>query len=181
MTLSFRFAILTAALAGFALAQAPQTKKPVPSPPATATLHTDGHTVTIAYSSPAVRGRQIFGPGGLVSHDANYPVWRAGANSATALHTDTDLMLGDLRVPKGNYTLYALVQDPDHWQLIVNKQTGQWGLTYDAKQDLGRVPMTMAVPPAKIERLQYILTPDKLTLEWDLHVASVPLRVAPQP
>ncbi|MGH9481332.1 MAG: DUF2911 domain-containing protein [Terriglobales bacterium] len=45
-----------------------------------------------------MRGRQIFGPGGLLSHDPNYPVWRAGANAATAFHTDADLMLGDLHV-----------------------------------------------------------------------------------
>lgn len=176
--MKFPLPLLGLMVAAALAAQPPQKPTaPIASPPEVATLHADGHTIQIKYSSPAVKGRQIFGPGGLVSHDVNYPVWRAGANSATALHTDADLMLGGLRVPKGDYTLYALVQDPDHWVLIVNKQTGQWGLTYDPKRDLGRVPMTMSVPPAAIERLKYALTPDKLTLAWDKHIASVPLKI----
>jgi len=162
---------------GLAVAQQakPQSKKPPASPPAEASTTINGQAVTIKYSSPSVKGRQIFGPGGLLSHDPTYPVWRAGANSATAFHTGTDLMVGDLNVPKGDYTLYVLVSDPDHWQLIVNKQTGQWGLTYDAKQDLGRVPMTMSVPAAPVEHLHYALSPTSLTLSWDKHVASVTL------
>ncbi len=167
-----RFTLIGLIGAGLAFAQ---QNKPPASPPAEASTTINGQAVTIKYSSPSVKGRQIFGPGGLISHDANYPVWRAGANSATALHTGTDLMVGDLRVPKGDYTLYVLVSDPDHWQLIVNKQTGQWGLTYDAKQDLGRVPMKMSVPAAAIERLRIELTPTSLTLAWDKHVASVAL------
>ena len=72
------------------------------------------------------------------------PAWRAGANSATTFHTDADLDVGGLDVPKGTYTLYVWVQDPASWQLIINKQTGQWGLSYAASQDLGRVKMTIA-------------------------------------
>lgn len=170
-TIAALFALCTA----LALGQASQ--KPPASPPAQATLTIPGGEIQIKYSSPAVRGRQIFGPGGLLSHDATYPVWRAGANAATSLHTDADLMLGSLRVPKGDYTLFVLVSDPDHWQLIVNRQTGQWGLTYDAKRDLGRVPMEMSVPPAPIERLKYVLTDHSLSLQWDRHIGTVPLRI----
>ena len=54
-------------------------------------------------------------------------------------------------VPKGDYTIYALVEDPNNWQLIINKDTGQWGLTYDQMHDLGRVKMTMSKPPQLIE------------------------------
>lgn len=159
------------------LAVLAQGSKPPASPPATAILTLPAGKIEIKYSSPSVRGRQIFGPGGLLSHDATYPVWRAGANAATSLHTDADLKLGNLNVPKGDYTLFVLVQDPDHWQLIVNKQTGQWGLTYDAKQDLGRVPMEMSVPASPVEHLRYELTGHSLSLRWDKHIATVPLTV----
>lgn len=154
-----------------------QSSKPPASPPEQATLTIPAGRIQINYSSPSVRGRQIFGPGGLLSHDATYPVWRAGANAATSFHTDADLMLGDLRVPKGDYTLFVLVKDPDHWQLIVNKQTGQWGLTYDAKRDLGRVPMEMSVPDAPAERLHYELTEHSLSLGWDRHIGTVTLQI----
>jgi hypothetical protein len=76
----------------------------------------------------------------MVSKDKTYPVWRAGANAATSIHTDADLVIKGLAVPKGDYTIYVLV-NTDPWQLIINKQTGQWGLTYNKDQDLGRVPM----------------------------------------
>lgn len=152
------------------------------SPPATESLKINGKALTIKYCAPSVRGRKIFGEGGLISHDPNYPVWRAGANSATAFHTDADLNIAGLNVPKGDYTLYAVVQNPDAWELIVNKQTGQWGLTYDASQDLGRVKMTMSKPAAPVETLKYTLTDEgggkaKLQLAWADHIASVPITV----
>ena len=71
------------------------------SPAATASVTVYGKTISIKYSAPSVRGRVIFGPGNLVSKDPTYPVWRAGANAATLLQTDADLMIGNLAVPKG--------------------------------------------------------------------------------
>jgi hypothetical protein len=152
------------------------------SPPAQATVTIGGKKLTIKYSAPGVRGRKIFVPGGVISHDPTYPVWRAGANEATAFHTDADLDVGGLRVPKGDYTLWVLIKDPDAWELIVSKETGQWGLSYNAAQDLGRVKMTMSKPPASIERMKYTLfdlggNKGKLQLEWENHIAAVPITV----
>jgi hypothetical protein len=143
-----------------------------------------GKTVSIKYSAPAVNGRvgKLFGKDGQVGSDSTYPVWRAGANTATALHTDADLDLGGLAVPKGDYSLYINVANPAAWELIVNKQTGQSGMTYDAKQDLGRVKMTIGKPPAMVEQLKYTLTgaggnKGKLQLDWENVAASVTFTV----
>ena len=165
---------------GLASAQ-PPAKKPPLSPPAEASVTIAGKMLTIKYSAPSVRGRQIFGDGGVISKDKTYPVWRAGANAATAFHTDADLDIKGLAVPKGDYTLFVLTK-PEPWQLIVNKQTGQWGLSYDQAQDLGRVPMDISKPPALIETLKYTLTSTgansgTLQLEWENVVASVPFTV----
>jgi hypothetical protein len=139
-----------------------------------------GKTVSVKYSAPAVNGRvgKLFGKDGQVGSDATYPVWRAGANTATALHTDADLDLGGLAVPKGDYSLYINVANPAAWELIVNKETGQSGMTYDAKQELGRVKMTIGKPPAMVEQLKYTLSgaggnKGKLQLEWENVAASV--------
>jgi Protein of unknown function (DUF2911) len=143
-----------------------------------------GKKITIEYSSPAVNERagKLFGKDGLISHDANYPVWRAGANNATALHTDADLDIGGLAVPKGDYTLFVNLANPASWELIVNKQTGQSGLEYDSKQDLGRVKMTMKKPGAMVEQMKISLTSSggnkgKLELAWENVAASVNLTV----
>jgi len=166
----------------------PQGSPPGPpkSPPATTSVTFEGKTVTITYSSPRVRERQgqIFGKDGLISHDKGYPVWRAGANAATKLHTETDLELGlNLAlVPKGDYTLFVDISNPDKWVLIVNKQTGQSGLAYDKTQDLVRVEMGMEKPPELIENLTYTLNSfgkkwGALELSWEFHTAYVPFYV----
>jgi len=159
-------------------------QNPPASPAATATGTIAGKSITIHYNSPRVKGRQghIFTKDGLISRNPHYPVWRAGANGATTLETDEDLKIGDLAVPKGKYTLFVDIADPDNWVLIVNKQTGEWGLAYDAAQDLGKVKMHMASPRATIEELKYSIESTgaksgELTLAWENHVASVPVTV----
>src|ERR1700758_2831861 len=79
------------------------------SPPANASISIGGKNLIVRYSAPSVRGRQIFGDGGLLSRDPTYPAWRAGANSATSFHSDADLDIGGLSVPKGDYTVYVWV------------------------------------------------------------------------
>jgi hypothetical protein len=151
------------------------------SPPAQASVTINAKKIAIDYSAPSVHGRDIFGPRGLISRDPTYPVWRAGANSATALHTDADLDINGLKVPRGDYTLWVLL-DPNQWKLVVNKQTGQWGLEYHQDRDLGRVPMTMSKPAKPVETFKITLANSggnqgKLQMEWENHVASVPFTV----
>ena len=149
----------------------------------TESIAAGGKTISIKYSSPAVNGRagKLFGKDGTIGGDVNYPVWRAGANAATALDTEANLDIGGLAVPKGDYTLFVNLANTDNWELIINKQTGQSGLEYDARQDLGRVKMTMAKPPALVEQLKYTLSNAggqvKLQLAWENHVASVMVTV----
>jgi hypothetical protein len=125
---------------GAAPAQPPAA---MPSPPATASVSVAGGTIDIRYNSPQMRGRKIMG--GLVPYGK---VWRTGANPATTLITSVPLKFGSLLVPAGTHTLYSL-PSADTWQLILNNQTGQWGLTYNQGMDLGRIPMQskpMAAP-----------------------------------
>ena len=162
----------------------PHGKKAPLSPPEMATATIGGHGVTILYSSPRVRGRQghIFGPGGLISHDAHYPIWRAGANAATTLKTEATLKIGDVTVPQGTYTLFVDVANPKEWTLVVSKATGEWGLSYNSADDLGRVKMHMSKPAQMVEDLVWTITPaghnkGKFTLSWEDHTASVPFSV----
>src|SRR5271165_2633834 len=151
------------------------------SPPETATGKIGSATLVIKYCAPSVRGRQIFGEGGKVMQDPTAPIWRAGANDATAFHTDGDLNIAGLSVPKGDYTLYVNVKDPAAWELVINKQTGQWGTNYDQSQDLGRVDMKVSQRSSPLE--QFTISFDKtggdsatLKLEWDTTIASVEVK-----
>jgi hypothetical protein len=74
--------------------------------------------------------------------------------------------------------LFIDISDPSQWVLIVSKATGEWGLSYDPAQDLGRTPMTLSKPPALVEDLTYTLIDDgggkgALTLAWEDVSASV--------
>jgi hypothetical protein len=151
------------------------------SPPASTSVTINGKAISIKYFAPSMRGRDIFGPKGLISGDPTYPVWRTGADSATALHTDADLDIAGLAVPAGDYTVFTLVNKMP-WDLIVNKQTKQWGLSYKQPMDLGRVPMTVTKPSAPIETLKITLSATggnkgKLEIAWENVVASVPFTV----
>ena len=150
------------------------------SPSARASATIDGKPITIKYGAPSVRGRQIFGDGGLVSKEWDYPVWRAGANAATTLTTGADLEVGGLYVPAGTYSIYVLVENPASWQLIVNRQTGQRGHIYNRRMDLGRVAMKLDRPKAPVEKLRYSITTTgtsgTIQLEWENYVATVPFR-----
>jgi hypothetical protein len=143
-----------------------------------------GKKITIQYSSPAVNGREgkLFGKDGVIGGDDHYPVWRAGANNATVLHTEGDLDIGGLAVPKGDYSLFVNLADLNAWELIINKQTGQGGLDYDASKDLGRVKMTMGKAPKLVEQLKYTLSnaggnKGRLQLAWENVTATVNITV----
>ena len=110
--------------------------------------------IAITYGQPHARGRTV--EGGLIPRDT---VWRFGANAATTLHTDVDITLGSLKLPRGDYSLFVLYTGTG-WQLIVNRGTGQWGTDRDASKDIGRVTLahrTMAEPE---EALSIYLIPD---------------------
>lgn len=167
------------------VAQQTQQKKPPASPPETASATIGGQLVTIAYSSPRVKGRegQIFNQGGLIQRShKQYPVWRAGANAATRLTTQGDLKIGDISVPKGEYTLFVDISNPDQWTLIVSKKTGEWGLAYDSSADLGRTKMEMSKPPQMVEDLTWSIESQgnhgTIKLAWEDHVGSVPVEAA---
>jgi len=166
---------LLPALLAVLIASAPlvaQQKQPLSPPGEAAVKFDDGKTVTIKYSRPSMRGRKIYGD--LVPYGK---VWRTGANAATSLTTDTALDIGSTMIPAGSYTLYTLPGEKS-WQLIVNKQTGQWGTNYDPGQDLTRIPMKVGQLPSGLEVFTIAL--DKtgaksatLKLEWDLTNVSV--------
>jgi hypothetical protein len=115
--------------------------------------------IAIRYGQPHARGRTV--EGGLIPRDT---VWRFGANEATTLHTDLDLMLGDsatgaLRVPRGDYSLY-LVSSADGYRLIVNRRTAWWGTDYARSEDLGRVRMAQRRTAEPEESLTLYLVPE---------------------
>ncbi len=109
--------------------------------------------IRIDYGQPHARGRRVMGV--VVPYDT---VWRTGANLATTLTTDVDLVIGDASVPRGVYTLFTLPSEVG-WKLIVNRQTGQWGTDYDPAQDLVRIDLRVRMLREPAESLSWFLVP----------------------
>jgi hypothetical protein len=123
----------------------PANQNPPLSPAEQATIELNGKNVTVYYCAPSLKGRKV---GDQIAPYGK--VWRTGANTATTLHTDANLRIGEENVPAGTYTIYSLPEQ-NGWKLIINKQTGQWGTVYKEAQDLGRVPMTAGKAPSSPE------------------------------
>jgi hypothetical protein len=101
---------------------------------------------TVDYGRPLARGRTLLGD--VIPYDR---VWRTGANAATQLSTSAPVTLAGLSLPAGRYTLWTVphVQSVD---LIVNRQTGQWGTEYGRAHDLGRAPLASDSVAPPLER-----------------------------
>ena len=100
----------------------------------------------IIYSRPQKNGRQVYGE--LVEFGK---VWRLGANEATELELYKDAKIGENKVKKGRYTIYAIPY-PDKWTIILNKETDIWGaFQYDEKKDIMRttIPVEKKAGPCR--------------------------------
>jgi len=124
--------------------------------------------VTIDYSRPSVRGRQIWG--GVVPWNA---VWRLGADMATHFSTDVDLVIGDATVPAGRYTLWMLPSESDP-RLIVSRAVNVFGTQYDPSKDFARVSLTRRAA-APVERLTLSVSDGALAIQWADAMWSVPV------
>ena len=145
------------------------------SPMATSVLERGDARVSLTYSRPYMRDRYIFG--GLVPLGE---VWRTGANEATALSTNVDLLIGGAEVPAGDYTLFT-IPESETWTLIINRQTGQWGTEYDEGQDLIRVQMEVEPTNWLVElftmRIDSAGLGAELLIEWEYTRARVLIRL----
>src|SRR4051812_24480345 len=164
------------------LVYAQQDKSKRPSPPGTATVKfADGKTVTVDYSRPKINDPKTGQARHVGAEVAPYgKVWRTGANEATTFVTTGDLMVGDLHVPSGNYTMYSIPGESE-WTIIINKQTGQWGTEYKEDQDLGRTKVKAAKTSAPVP--QFTIAFDKangkktnMNLEWENTKVTVPVK-----
>jgi hypothetical protein len=163
-----RFSLLFLLLTPALLAQRPKYT----SPPADASVTIGGKKISVEYYSPSMHGRKVMG--GLVPYGQ---VWCTGANWATKLTTEADLVVGGLKLPKGSYSIWTLPNEKE-WTLIINRETGQFHLNYDASRDLGRTRMAVGSVPAPVEAFRIelrrtVANSGKLVLLWENTEASV--------
>ncbi len=136
-----------------------------------------GNTVfTVDYGRPLLRGRTLLGD--VIPYDY---VWRTGANAATQFTTSTPIRLAGMQVPAGSYTLFT-APHTNGVDLIVNKQTGQWGTEYNGSLNLGKARITSEVATPTVEEFTISIIPGDnrhgtLVLEWGSFRWTAPIEV----
>lgn len=148
------------------------------SPPASTSVTIAGKKITVDYYAPSMHERKIMG--GLVPFGE---VWCTGANWATQITTEADLQIGDLKLPKGAYSIWTIPNEKE-WTLVINKETGQSHLDYDPSADFGRTKMNAAMLKMPMETFQIALLDDHgnkgtLALRWEYTEASISFTVLP--
>lgn len=160
--------LVVALCAGAVLAQGDKSKRP--SPPAQATGQVGAATITIDYSTPSVRGRELWGA--LVPYGK---VWRTGANEATIFNTTGDLTLGGKTLPAGKYGLFTIPNE-NEWVIIFNSVWDQWGhYNYDTTKDVLRISATPGSSEEFVENMTFTVGDGQVRLLWGNLILPIPV------
>lgn len=150
------------------------------SPLTSVSYNAEQAKIRVSYSSPAKKGRHIFG---RIEDSALVPygkVWRTGANEATIIEFDKDLLLGGQKIAAGQYSLWT-IPGQAQWQVILNSETGQWGTEYNDGKNVLSAKVDLRVQPHIQEqfKIYFEAFPNgvNMILSWDQIEAIVPIVV----
>jgi tetratricopeptide (TPR) repeat protein len=140
---------------------------PAPSQYATLTQRVGLTDVSVDYSRPDMRGREIFG--GLVPFDK---VWRTGANNPTKIKFSDAVKIEGKDLPAGEYAFYT-IPGKDEWTIILSKNLKLWGAYgYKPDSDALRVTVKPTALPNPVETFTISFddlqdTGATISLAWD--------------
>jgi hypothetical protein len=151
---------------------------PRPSAAATVSQIIGISTVTVNYSRPFVKGREIWGA--LVPYGWNVQAfgagnsapWRAGANENSFIKFSHPATVEGHTVPAGSYGLFFVINKDNTGEVILSKDSRSWGsFWYDPKQDEMRANIQLReIPPTEMLTYDFVnLTKNsaELVLNWE--------------
>lgn len=139
-------------------------------------------SVTVDYCRPYKKGRLIFGS---EEEDALQPYgefWRVGANEATEIEINQDVLFAGKPLSKGRYVLYA-VPGPQTWTIGLNTDLGRWGVPeVDHDEDVMQVQVQAQLMEASVEQMLIEIveldsTGAVVHIKWDR--TDVPISIVP--
>lgn len=154
-----------------------QLTSPKPSPKGVVEQRVGLSDVTISYSRPGVKGREIFGQ--LVPYGK---VWRTGANDMTTISVSDSFEVGGTWLDAGTYGLLT-IPGKDEWTIIFSQKTGLWGSNgYDETDDAVRFTVKPETINRKVETMTFLFSDVELSetdvqLMWENTLISFPLKV----
>lgn len=172
MKTALSVAVMTGALAVFALYGRGWAQTPKPSQHGTVSQQIANTTITVEYNRPVARGREIFGK--LVPWGR---VWCPGADTCTSIALSTDVKINGQALAAGTYSVWT-EPEAERWTIIFNRANPVFHIRYPADQDVLRV---QAVPRegAHVETLAfYFPVVDGKHAELVLHWGTVVVPLA---
>jgi len=155
-----------------------QIQAPAPSPFGKIEQEVGLTDVTIEYSRPGVKGREIFGD--LVPYGKT---WRTGANMNTKITFSDDVSINGKELKKGSYAIYTIPNE-DSWEVMFYTSTDNPGLPQEWDDSKVALKTTAEVEelPFEVETFTIFIndiTNDSAVIEfiWDDTVANLPFSV----
>ncbi len=134
--------------------------------------------ITVNYSRPSVKGREVWGA--LVPYGWNVQAfgagnsapWRAGANENTTIRFSHDTKVEGQAVPAGIYGLTFVINQDNTGEVVLSKDSRSWGsFFYDARHDQLRAKISLrAIPHTELLTYDFMnltKTGAELVLNWE--------------
>jgi hypothetical protein len=138
---------------------------------------TDSLIARVIYSRPGKNGRAIFCD--LVEYGK---IWRLGANEATEIEFFKNVLINNIKVKKGRYTLYAIPNE-NKWTIIINNELNTWGsFMYNPKKDVARIDVPVETVQQITETFSIYFdlknNSAQMNIIWDNVKVKLPFTVA---
>lgn len=161
-----------------------QMQEPAPSPAAQVSQVVGFTKISMDYSSPAVKGRSIFGD--MIPYGVT---WRAGANAATTITFSTAVSIGGKNIPAGKYSISITPMESGEWTVHFNPK-GVYVYAYMkdgkideealAKDDIVAIKVSPVMADESMERLTYWISAGDnkvatVSMGWDKVRLSFPV------
>lgn len=151
---------------------------PAPSPKATISQVVGITEISVEYSSPGVKDRKLFGD--LVPYGE---VWRTGANKATAITFEHEVIVKGMEVAAGSYSIFTVPKEDGNISVLLNKETELWGTgNRDNGKDVAGFDVPLKKEKESIERMRFTFenttnNSTDLKFAWGEYRFTVPIQV----
>lgn len=148
------------------------------SPFGTVTQRIDSTTISVEYYRPSARGRAI---SGSLIHWGR--MWTPGANWATTLEVNHDVIIEGQPLPSGKYSMW-MIPGPDAWVVTLSRAARRFHVTPPDSTD-EQLRFRVAVdsgPPLEVLTFSFPeVSRDGATLRFQWGKTTIPLRIRVHP
>jgi tetratricopeptide (TPR) repeat protein len=142
--------------------------------------------ITINYSRPSVKGREIWGklvPYGMNNlgfGTAKESPWRAGANENTTIDFTDDVKVEGKSLKAGTYGLHLIIHEDDNATVIFSNNSTAWGsFFYEPSEDALRVNVSInEIPHKELLTFEFIeVNPNDATVALNWEKKQIPFKI----